>query len=301
MICPSKLHKNDTVAIVSTARKIREDEITSAISLLKSWGLKVVLGKTIGLEYHQFAGSDEERTTDLQNFLDDPKIKAIWCARGGYGTVRIIDKLNFAGFQKNPKWIIGYSDITVLHSELHQLGYSSIHATMPRDIPENSSASIQSLRQTLFQKDLSYDIYSIKGHVSGIGEGTLIGGNLSILYSLLGSSSAIDPKNKILFLEDLDEYLYHIDRMLINLKRNGYFDQLAGLIIGSFTDLNDNDIPFGKSVREIILDIVGETSYPIVFDFPAGHLKDNRTMIFGATLKMKVETTEARLVFSNTT
>jgi muramoyltetrapeptide carboxypeptidase len=298
MIRPPRLKPNDTVAIVSTARKIVPSEVAPGVELLESWGLKVVLGKTIGLESHQFAGTDEERRSDIQEQLDNPDIKAVWCARGGYGTVRIIDQLDFTKFSEHPKWLIGYSDITVLHNQLHQHGFASLHATMPRDIPKNTEHSLSSLKSALFESSLEHRIYSIKGHVPGSGCGTLVGGNLSILYSLLGSRSSVSSSGKILFLEDVDEYLYHVDRMVINLKRNGYFRDLKGLIIGGFTDMNDNEIPFGRSARELLLEHLGDVSFPVVFDFPAGHLDDNRSLILGAELTMEVGPTEATMKFS---
>ncbi|MCF6182948.1 LD-carboxypeptidase [Lutibacter sp.] len=297
MIQPNYLQKNDTVAIVSTARKISLQEIKSAIKLLESWGLKVVVGKTIGLEENQLAGSDEKRTNDFQKMLDNPEIKAIWCARGGYGTVRIIDALDFTKFKKNPKWIIGYSDATVLHNHLNNLGLETLHATMPINIPKNSNEAITTLKNSLFGKKLIYNITSSKKNKIGKASGELIGGNLSVIYSLLGSKSSLNTANKILFIEDLDEYLYHIDRMMINLKRNGYFENLKGLIVGSMTDMHDNKIPFGKTAKEIILDIISEYDFPVVFDFPAGHIADNRTLILGRKIMLEVDENEVKLSF----
>ena len=288
MIQPAFLQKNDTVAIVSTARKITLDEIQPAIDLLKSWSLNVEIGKTIGLEENQFAGSDIERATDFQKMLDNPKIKAIWCARGGYGTVRIIDKLDFTKFKKHPKWIIGYSDVTVLHSHVHNLGFQTLHATMPINVESNTIEAISTLKSALFNDSISYKIASTKENKMGKAEGVLVGGNLSMFYSLLGSETSINTKNKILFIEELDEYLYHIDRMLMNLKRNGYFNNLKGLIVGGMTDMHDNTIPFGKNVKEIVLDAVSEYNFPVVFDFPAGHLNDNRALFFGRKVKLEV-------------
>jgi len=297
MISPNYLQKNNTVAIVSTARKITLKEIKPAIKLLESWGLNVVIGKTIGLEESQFAGNDKERTDDFQKMLDNSKINAIWCARGGYGTVRIIDYLDFTKFKKNPKWIIGYSDVTVLHNHIHTFGVETLHATMPINILKNSKEALITLKNSLFGKAISYEINAAKENKLGTVSGVLIGGNLSILYSLLGSKSCLDTANKILIIEDLDEYLYHIDRMLMNLKRNGYFENLNGLIIGGITDMRDNEIPFGKTVKEIILDIVSEYNFPVVFDFPAGHIDDNRALILGRKVKLEVDEKEVRLSF----
>lgn len=297
MISPNYLQKQDTVAIVSTARKITLQEIKPAIKLLESWGLKVIVGKTIGLEENQFAGSEKERINDFQKMLDNPEIKAIWCARGGYGTIKIIDQLNFTRFKEHPKWIIGYSDITVLHSHIHNLGIETLHATMPINVTKNSKEALTSLKNSLFGKVIFYEINATKENKTGIVSGELVGGNLSILYSLTGSKSAINTAGKILFLEDLDEYLYHIDRMMMNLKRNDYFTNLKGLIIGGMTDMRDNTIPFGKTAKEIILDIISEYNFPVTFNFPAGHISDNRTIILGRKVTLDVNRNTTKLTF----
>lgn len=297
MIQPKFLQKNDTIAIVSTARKITLEEIKPAVDLLKSWGLKAEIGATIGLEENQFAGNDAERTADFQQMLDNPKIRAIWCARGGYGTVRIIDKLDFSKFKKRPKWIIGYSDVTVLHNHIHNLGFETLHATMPLDVKKNTSEALNSLKKCLFGKPILYEIPTSKESILGTASGQLVGGNLSMLYSLLGSKSTINTDKKILFIEDLDEYLYHIDRMLMNLKRNGYFNNLEGLIVGGMTAMHDNKIPFGKTAKEIILDHVSEYNFPIVFDFPAGHLNDNRALFFGRKVNLEVRDNKTQVSF----
>ena len=297
MIQPDYLKKGDTVAIVSTARKISSDQIIAAIKLLEKWGLNVVIGNTIGMEDHQFAGNDVARINDFQQMLNNPKVKAIWCARGGYGTVRLIDQLDFAEFKKRPKWIIGYSDITVLHSHIHNLGIATLHATMPINIEKNSKESLETLKKSLFGKNLAYEIPADEKNKSGNATGELVGGNLSVLYSLLGSKSSIKTDGKILFIEDLDEYLYHIDRMLMNLKRNGYFDNLKGLIVGGMTDMHDNEIPFGKTAEEIILDIVSEYDFPVVFNFSAGHLDDNRALILGRKVTLEVGENKSNILF----
>ena len=297
MIQPSYLQKGDTVAIVSTARKITSDNIISAIKLLEKWGLQVIIGETIGSEENQFSGSDEKRIADFQQQLDNPKVKAIWCARGGYGTVRLIDKLDFSAFKKHPKWIVGYSDITVLHSHIHNFGIETLHATMPINLENNSQQTLESLKKSFFGKNLSYEIPADEKNKSGNASGELVGGNLSVLYSLLGSNSSIKTDGKVLFIEDLDEYLYHIDRMCINLKRNGYFENLKGLVVGGMTDMHDNEIPFGKTAKEIILDCVSEYDFPVIFNFPAGHLDDNRTMIFGRKVTLDSGKSESKITF----
>ena len=297
MIQPSYLQKGDTVAIVSTARKISSDTIIPAIKLLEKWGLHVIIGETIGSEENQFSGSDEKRIADFQQMLDNPKVKAIWCARGGYGTVRLIDKLDFSEFKKHPKWIVGYSDITVLHSHIHNFGIETLHATMPINLENNSQQALESLKKSLFGKNLSYEIPADEKNKSGNASGELVGGNLSVLYSLLGSNSSTKTDGKILFIEDLDEYLYHIDRMFINLKRNGYFENLKGLVVGGMTNMHDNEIPFGKTAEKIILDCVSEYDFPVVFNFPAGHLDDNRALILGRKVTLDVGEIKSKITF----
>ncbi len=298
MISPRLLKSGDTIAIVSTARKVSKKELEPAIDLLEKWGLKIVLGKTIEAENNQFAGDDVLRTNDFQEMLDDPGIKAIWCARGGYGTVQIIDQLNFSNFIKHPKWIIGYSDVTVLHSHIHNFGIETLHAQMPVEIEEKTDDTRLSIKQALFGE--KYEIsYNSKDSSTRLGRvnGQLVGGNLSILYSLCGSPSAINTEGKILFIEDLDEYLYHIERMLQNLKRNGMLENLKGLIVGGMNQMNDNSIPFGKTPQEIILDICDEYNFPIAFDFPAGHGKENKATIMGREVVLNVSNKNVTLSF----
>ena len=299
MTSPKFLKKNDTVAIVSAARKISSEEIKPAIKLLKGWDLKVKIGKTVGLEDNQFAGSDEARRKDFQAMLDDDEVKAIWCARGGYGTVRIIDSLDFSKFKKNPKWIIGYSDVTVLHNHVNNVGFETVHATMPVNVAQNSFEALNSLKDALFGKSLEYSISANALNKLGEAKGELIGGNLSILYSLMGSETALETDSKILFIEDLDEYLYHIDRMMQNLKRNGYFDKINGLIVGGMTDMNDNTIPFGKTAKQIVHEACKGYDFPICFDFPAGHNDDNRALIFGREVELKVENEVVSVKFND--
>jgi len=298
MVTPPYLKVGDKVAIIATARKISLKELAEGINLITSWGLVPVIGKTIGLSDHQYAGTDVQRATDFQKALDDPEIKAIWCARGGYGTVRIIDQLDFYKFVKYPKWIVGYSDVTVLHSHLHKIGFKTIHATMPVSIPDNTAFAKASLRDALFGKTTAIQYQNPHPlNRKGSAKGILIGGNLSILYSLCGSSSAVQTEGKILFIEDLDEYLYHIDRMIFNLKRNGMLDQLSGLIVGGMTKMHDNRIPFGKTTEEIVMDAVGECEYPVAFNFPAGHVDDNSALVMGAEVQLEVSDNNVHLSY----
>lgn len=289
MTSPPYLIKGDKIGIVASARKISREELKPAMDILTSWGLEVVLGKNLFNEDHQFSGTDNERAEDLQTMLDDTSIKGIIFARGGYGTVRIIDLLRFDTFKKHPKWIIGYSDITVLHSHIHQLGIETIHGTMPINFLKNQEAT-ETLRKTLFNEPFDYTFDSHPFNRKGTAQGELIGGNLSLLVALSGSSSEMDTKGKILFIEDLDEYLYHVDRMIMNLKRAGKLSELAGLIVGGMTEMKDNTIPFGKSAEEIIMDAVKDYQFPVCFNFPAGHCDRNLSLILGREVKMKVDT-----------
>ena len=296
MIIPPYLKKGDTIAIVATARKNIDDNLKPAISWLKNWGLEVVIGNSIGLDYNQLAGTDEQRAADFQTQLDNPNIKAIWCVRGGYGTVRMIDLLDFTKFKQSPKWIVGFSDVTVLHSHLNTMGFASIHGIMPVSSKASEEAK-ETLRKSLFGDHLEYTVPCENMNRLGTAKGELVGGNLSILYSLFGSPSAIDCSDKILFIEDLDEYLYHIDRMMINLKRNGCLESLKGIIVGGMTKMKDNDIPWGKDAVEIIDDVTKNYTIPIIYNFPAGHMADNRALIFGKQVSMEVTDLESKVIF----
>jgi muramoyltetrapeptide carboxypeptidase len=296
MITPPYLKKGDTIAIVATARKNIDDNLKPAIEWLKNWGLNVVIGKTIGLDQNQLAGTDEQRAADFQTQMDNPNIKAIWCVRGGYGTVRILDLLDFTKFKQHPKWIVGFSDVTVLHNHLNTMGYKSIHGIMPISSKASDEAK-ETLRTALFGEKLKYEIDSHSMNKFGAASGELVGGNLSILYSLLGSKSAINCDNKILFIEDLDEYLYHIDRMMMNLKRCGCLENLKGIIVGGMVKMKDNDIPWGKDALEIIEDVTKKLNIPIIYNFPAGHIQDNRALIMGNKVLINVDENCSTVIF----
>ena len=299
MNIPSYLKAGDKVAITCPAKKLPH-EITDAVNLLQSWGLEVVLGETVFASHHQFAGDDELRASDFQKYIDDNSIKAIFAARGGYGTIRIIDKLDFSPLINHPKWIIGFSDITVLHAHL-QANYRipTIHGQMPLTIPDGTKPSIESLRKALFGKKLEYEILVCAQNIQGESAGVLIGGNLTLMVMMAGSVSDIDYTDKILFLEDVGEYLYSIDRMMWNLKRSGKLAVIKGLIIGGFTDLKDNDIPFGQTIEEIILKHVEEYQYPVCFNFPAGHVSDNHSLILGKNVNLNSGKHQVTLSYLN--
>lgn len=281
MILPPNLQKGDRVVLISTARKIDAEQLEFALQLLNSWGLDVLQGSHLLSSFHQFAGTDEQRAEDLQKAINDSKCKAIFCFRGGYGTVRILEKIDFTPLLTHPKWIVGYSDVTALHNTLNKLGVASLHASMPVNFKSNTPDSLESLNNALFGNENQYAFEAYSLNKVGEAKGTLVGGNLSMLLSLAGTKYDLDTNGKILILEDLDEYLYHIDRMLWNLKLGGKLDQLKGLIIGGFTDMHDNTVPFGKDVYSIISEAVSEYNFPVCFSFPFGHIDDNRALILG--------------------
>ncbi len=308
---PIFLSLGDLVAIVATARFVAQEDLKQTEICLESWGFRVVYGQSIGAKFHQLAGSDTARAQDLQWALDHPEIKAIWCARGGYGTIRILDEINFEEFTKYPKWIIGYSDVTALHARLQNLGWASLHGQMPLALGEKSQATSETIKQALTGENYtiewpnSYQPTRVETALSPNDQGVMlrtgevtapvVGGNLSLIYSLQGSADALDARGKILFIEDLDEYLYHIDRMMYSIKRSGLLQGLAGLIVGGMTDMKDHEIPFGYDARQIIWAAVAQESYPVVFDAPIGHLSDNRALPFGLPCSLTVNSDKAKI------
>ena len=268
--------------------------------LVESWGLKVIIGDHVFNQNNHFSGTDEERTSDFQNALDNPSIKAIWCARGGYGSGRILDNLVYDKFKGTPKWIIGYSDITAFHSHIHNLGIQTIHAMMGTSLlfdSEKTKQSIETLRKALFGDVLTYKINSSKYNKEGVAEGVLVGGNLSILQSMLGSESQLNTDGTILFIEEIGEYKYHVDRMLQSLKRAGYFDNCKGLIVGDMSNIKKNTTAWGSSIEQLILDVIEEFDFPVLFNFPAGHEPDNRALVFGEKIKMNITSTTSEIIF----
>ncbi len=287
MQTPPFLKAGDTIGIVAPARKITKEELEPAVEILKGWGLKVKTGKNLFGACNQYSGTDEERLADMQEMINDGTVKAILSARGGYGTLRFADRLDFSSLLRNPKWIIGYSDITVLHTLVHAIGIETLHATMPVSFGKDAD-SVESLRKALFGQRLEYTLPPHQLNRAGKISAPLVGGNLSLIYAMSGGKSDLDTNGKILFLEDLDEYLYHIDRMMMNLKRSGKLDGLAGMVIGGMTEMKDNTIPFGKTAEEIIYDAVKEYDYPLCFGLPAGHGIQNKALIMGRTCVLTV-------------
>lgn len=293
MVTPSFLQPGDSVGIVAPARSISNHEINNAVKLYESWGLKVQYGDNLYNKNNQFAGTDRERAVDFQKMLDDDEIKAIFCARGGYGTVRIMEYLSFETFVKNPIWIAGFSDITVLHSYInHALKIKTLHAPMPYNIVKgiDDSPEVGRLKDVLFGKNYELNWEgNVNRPLKNPIKGKLTGGNLSVIYSLRGTPYDIDTTDKILFIEDVDEYLYHIDRMMMNLKLGGKLANLRALIVGGMTDMNDNKISYGQNAYEIINSVTAQYDYPVIFDLPAGHSRKNSPLIMGDTVTIEQE------------
>ena len=301
MIIPPFLKKGDTVAIVVTARWFLKADLQKSIELIQSWGLKVKLGASIDKKHHIFGGNDSLRAKDLMDQIKDPQVKAIWCARGGYGSVRLLKHIDQSLFKKYPKWLIGYSDVTVLHQVVQYQGIVSLHAIMPYDLYVRtaiSELSKQTLKMALFGQELRYEFESSVCSIDGQAEGRLIGGNLSILSTL---DRLIIPfeGHWILFIEEIDEYLYHIDRMLYKFSLQGVFEKLSGVVIGGMTSIKDNAEPFGQSLEEVIVSHFKSHLIPVAFGFKAGHLNDNLALKLGGQVSLKVRGTDSELCFLN--
>jgi muramoyltetrapeptide carboxypeptidase len=297
---PSPLKHGDRVTIVGPARKINEADVKHASDVLSSWGLKVFLSKNLFSTSHAYlAGSDEERLSDFQSAIDDREIKAIICARGGYGTTRILDALDFSPLKNSPKWIVGFSDVTALHLKLFRHNIASIHATMPILFArEDSQPSIESLRNLLFTGYCKIETIATDFNRKGAATGTVIGGNLSLVVDSLGTSTEPDTTHSILILEEIDEYLYKIDRLMVQLRRAGKLKNLRGLIVGHMTDIKDSDLKFGETVEQIILNATRDYSYPIAFRFPSGHENPNHAWIHGAEATLQVESNSVSLTYN---
>lgn len=298
MITPPLIVSGDKIGVVAPGRKVNAQDIDEAKKIFSTWGLEVVPAAHLHSEYHSYlSGSDEERSNDLQKMIGDPNVRAIISARGGYGTTRILDKIDFTPLVKDPKWLIGFSDITALHLKLFKLGIKSIHATMPILFSDQESASsIESLRQILFRESPIISAGLSRGNRLGKATAQVIGGNLSLIVDAIGTPSDPDTSGKILVLEEIDEYFYKVDRMVMHLKRSGKLDNLAGLIVGHMTDLKNPKLPFGETVEEIVLSKTGHTKYPIAFGFPIGHENPNMAWVHGSVMTLTVSETSSLLV-----
>lgn len=290
MIIPSYLQVGDRIRIVAPAGKISAEKVLPGIDLLREQGFEVLIGEHVFAEHFQFAGTDQQRADDLQEAFNDVKTKAIVCARGGYGTIRLLENLDFSILKSNPKWLVGFSDITVLHSVFSYLGIASIHGAMPGLYMQNGvpSESFQSLVETITGQANAISFGAHPANRNGRAIGNLVGGNLSILYSLNNTAYDLQTEGKILFIEDLSEYLYHLDRIMMNLRLSGKLKKLAGLVVGGFTNMKDNDSPFGKSAERIISEAVRDYYFPVCFNFPAGHIDNNMPLVLGGEYMISV-------------
>ncbi|NBC82700.1 MAG: LD-carboxypeptidase [Bacteroidetes bacterium] len=297
MIKPPPLKQGDKVALVAPAKTLEEDYLQKSIDAISSFDVEVIPGKSLYKQHFQFAGTDAERLHDLQSALDDQHVKAIFCLRGGHGTYRILPKLNFSRFLRHPKWIIGFSDITSLHNRVQQLGFCSVHGAMPMNFAKhpNETEPIEKIKQIMHHKNVEYYLPPHPVNRKGAGEGHIVGGNLSVLIGLQGTQFEIDTTNKILFLEDVGENLYHIDRMMMNMWHSGKLNYLKGLVIGEFNQLKDNKTDYGMDAYEIIHEKVATFDYPVIYGFPAGHIPHNLPLCLGNYVSMKVDNQKVQL------
>lgn len=284
---PAFLKPGDLISIVAPAKAIEPHLVDQAREFFQSHGFRVRIGKHCKGSHHYFSGTDEERTADFQEAIDDPEVKAIICARGGYGCIRILDRLNWAAMLRDPKWITGFSDVTVLHQRMQRFGLPSIHATMPLNFAENTPEALESMLDALQGTPVPVNIPASPQNKNGKARGVLLGGNFSILYSLLGTDDQPDYTDCILFIEDLAEQLYHIDRMFYALAKAGILDRINGLIVGGMTGMKDTAVPFGQNLEEIVLSHFQYRNIPVVFNFPAGHIEDNRALVFGREIELE--------------
>jgi muramoyltetrapeptide carboxypeptidase len=293
-MCPHFLQKGDEVAVVSPAGRTDAELIDAGIAILQSWGLKITPMPHIYGNFHQYSGSDWNRIDDLQEAINNPQYKAIICTRGGYGCSRIVDRIDFSPLLEKPKWLVGFSDITVLHAQLRRMSIESIHGSMLKNFQHGA----ETVREALFGTLTGYEIESHPLNRTGNALGTITGGNLTLINNLIGTPSEIITMGKILFIEDLNEQLYHLDRLMIQLRRAKKLENLAGLIVGRFHDMKDSETtPFGKTVEEIIYNAVEDYHYPVCFNFPAGHIDDNRAFYLGRKTKLTVGTAVSTLSF----
>jgi muramoyltetrapeptide carboxypeptidase len=299
MILTPKLVAGDAVGIVAPARKVSPEQITPATDVLRGWGLEPVLAPGLFSEQHSYlAGTDDERRSDLQRFLDDTSIKAIFCARGGYGSTRILDDLDFTALRHHPKWIIGFSDITAIHLALARIGIASAHATMPLFFGQaEAQNSVESLRQLLFGGRVEISAPARPGNRAGVASGRVLGGNLSLVVDAIGTASDPDTTDAILIIEEIDEYYYKVDRMFRQLRRSGKLSRLAGLVVGHMTDMKNSDLAFAESIQEIVTDALHGCEFPVAFGFPSGHENPNLAWMHGAKGILEVGDKGARLCY----
>ena len=299
MIQPTPLISGDLIYITAPAKITDPKTVLFAKEYLEKNGFKVLVSAHCFGNHHYFSGTEEERLTDLQFGIDHPDVRAILCARGGYGSIRILDRLNWANVLLEPKWMIGFSDITVFHHRLQKLGIQSIHATMPISFQKNTNEALVTLLESITGKFTPYVLPPNKYNKTGTATGNLIGGNLSIVYSMLGTNDQYDFDDAILFLEDVGEHYYQVERMIFALSKAGVFEKIRGLIIGGMTELEDTDPPLGRSIEEIILEQLRFSNIPVVFNFPAGHIDDNRALIFGKRTQICVNDNETTVSYLN--
>lgn len=303
-ITPPPLKPGDCIGIIAPARKVLQQEIHPAIKFLNGKGFMVKTSPHLYASHHQFAGTEEQRANDFMDMIEDKSVKAILCARGGYGSIRLLDHMNFRKLQQNPKWVVGYSDITVFHGILNGwYGIETIHGPMPFNFPSDGTGneSLECLLRVLMGENPKYKVEPNPFNTFGKAEGHLVGGNLSILYSLSGTDADINPQGKILFIEDLDEYLYHVDRMMMNLKHSGKLKNIAGLIVGGLTDMKDNHIPFGFTSHEIVSNALKGYNIPVCFDLSAGHVDPNLSLIMGRRVHLEVNSNGSIITFEKPT
>lgn len=301
MIYPPKLNPGDTVGIVAPARKISSAQLEAALKTLKSWGLKTLLPKNIFSTQHSYlAGTDDERRADVQNFIDNPEVKAIFSARGGYGSTRIIEDINFSPLETNPKWIIGFSDVTAFHLQLLSIGIASVHGTMPIFFERaEAQESVESIQKILFTGACEIHVAPDEFNRPGQAIGEVIGGNLSLIVDSLTTPSEPDTNNNILVIEEVDEYFYKLDRMFTQLRRAGKLKNLAGLLIGHMTDMKNSELAFGETVSQIVLHAVRDYQYPVAFSFPSGHHNPNLAWVHGGKAVLEVAVSNVSLIYPN--
>ncbi len=300
-ICPPQLRHGDTVGIVAPARKISHAQLQPAIEILQSWGLKTVLAGNIFSGNHSYlAGTDQERAHDFQEMINNREIKAVFSARGGYGSTRILEDLDFSPLEKNPKWIIGFSDVTAFHLRLAKIGIASIHGTMPIFFGRKESLpSVETIRSVLFLGECAIDASATEFNRLGSATAEVIGGNLSLIVDALNTPSEPDTRGKILVLEEVDEYFYKLDRMFTQLRRAGKLKELAGLVIGHMTDLKNSDLDFGETLEQIVTHATRDYQYPVAFGFPTGHEEPNYAWIHGGRASFEVTVTKVSLTYQN--